>query len=710
MKTIAKKLLVLALSTLVPVLCDAQCTTNDASACSQGVPHFVKFSGALKSLVGVPHNGVVAIRFIVYGDATGGTPLWQEVQNTPVDSQGRYEVALGMTASGGIPMELFTSGEARWLGVQPLLPGVEEQPRVLMVSVPYALEAADAQTLGGLPASAFAKASVAAVNATASTNAAPITAAAPAAIGTPIIAEPSAVPSAAVTATGATRNAIPKFATGTSLVDSQIVDQEGVASVENLSNILFAERFVGGVAQAIQACPTSGCIISALSPKVNLNLGSIDPGTKAITIYLGPYIYTVKQVTLRKGMKIIGMGASGGANGSITCSIAAPCNGTTLQSVNGNNPVFVVPQAANSPVTHVALSGFRLLGSVGNTSEDGFFLDASSSLNSGLWYSTFEDITVVDFAGIGMHLRARKSDFGSADQWLLFDNVTVLRARGGGYGLSLEGSVFELRFRNCQFDGQGDGTNIYIGGFGGGTGGWPETIVFETLISQQAAVAVQIDGTINLTFYGAHIEADTNGFLITNKTNIGARGVTISDSYFAGNVGSNNGAGYDLNIATTNAAGIVFTHNQIFGTPDAVVKSTNFASVVYKDNFYAGSSNVPSTSAITTQVNPGSSINIQGVHSVGLNPSPTPITTIQSSLGPGEMVTFFTFAGPATFASGGNINLMGQNTVVVNGSISFIRNDLTGGLQWTPVAQWSAMPIGPTARNVIGEIPVRPGG
>src|SRR3990170_1578308 len=32
---------------------------------------------------------------------------------------------------------------------------LEEQPRILLVSVPYALKAADAETLGGKPASAF---------------------------------------------------------------------------------------------------------------------------------------------------------------------------------------------------------------------------------------------------------------------------------------------------------------------------------------------------------------------------------------------------------------------------------------------------------------------------------------------------------------------------------------------------------------------------
>jgi hypothetical protein len=34
-------------------------------------------------------------------------------------------------------------------------PGLEEQPRVLLVSVPYAMKAGDAETLGGKPLSAF---------------------------------------------------------------------------------------------------------------------------------------------------------------------------------------------------------------------------------------------------------------------------------------------------------------------------------------------------------------------------------------------------------------------------------------------------------------------------------------------------------------------------------------------------------------------------
>jgi hypothetical protein len=695
MKIIAKGCLVFLLMAFVTFSCDAQCT-NGASSCTEGVPHFVKFSGALKNLARASRGSVVAIRFLIYGDSIGGTPLWHEVQNVQLDEQGHYEVMLGSTGGEGIPLDLFTSGEPRWLEVQVLSPGEEPQSRVQLVSVPYALESANAQTLGGLPASAFAKATPGSESLSASSAAVtPVSAAALPVAGTGLIASvPSATPAGqAVTTPGGTVNTVPMFSAAASIVNSQITEQNNVVSVENLSNILFADRFAGGVPAAVAACPANGCIIYAVSPNVNLNLGNIDPGYKAITIYLGPYTYTVKQITLRKALKIIGMGASGGVN-SATCSVAAPCNGTTLQSVNGNNPVIVIPQANNAPVANVRLSGFILLGAFGNNSEDAIFLDTSSTVNSGLWYSTLDDINIYGFAGIGIHIKGRNNDFAALTQWVQFNGVRVFRTAGGGNALRMEGAVFQLRFRDCQFDGQsvGDGTNVYLGGVAGGVSGYPVSVYFEGMVSQAASVAVQIDGGVNITFYGSHHEKLWGAYKVSSQIDfIGTRGLIISDSYFAGDVGINGGKGYELSIETTQAFGVVFTHNQMF-VPDAVVKGTNLSSVVYQDNMYSGSAIVPPTSGITTQLAPAASINIQGAHSIGLNPSSTPITTIQSSLGPGETVTLFTFAGPVVFGSGGNINLMGVSTLTVNGSITFIRNDLTGNLQWTPVSQWTPPP------------------
>ena len=110
------------------------------------VPRLVNFSGKAIDQ-GKALTGVTGITFAIYSEETGGSPLWLESQNVQADGKGNYTAQLGVTKSEGLPLDLFTSGEARWLGVR--VNGGEEQPRVLLLSVPYALKAADAQTLAG---------------------------------------------------------------------------------------------------------------------------------------------------------------------------------------------------------------------------------------------------------------------------------------------------------------------------------------------------------------------------------------------------------------------------------------------------------------------------------------------------------------------------------------------------------------------------------
>jgi hypothetical protein len=121
------------------------------------VPTVIRFSGNLADTNGKPLSGMEGVTFSLYKDEQGGAPLWVETQNVQADRSGHYVVTLGSTSSQGLPKAIFTSGEARWLGVQPQ--GLAEQPRVPLVSVPYALKAGDAETVGGLPPSAFMKAS-----------------------------------------------------------------------------------------------------------------------------------------------------------------------------------------------------------------------------------------------------------------------------------------------------------------------------------------------------------------------------------------------------------------------------------------------------------------------------------------------------------------------------------------------------------------------
>src|SRR5271170_2093681 len=143
---------------LVPIflLCalGVQAQSMPSAANPSPVPHLVNFAGTASDLNNKPMTGVVGLTFALYKDQQGGAPLWLETQDAKIDRNGHYTVQLGATKSDGLPAELFTSGEAQWLGVQ--ISGQDEQPRVLLLSVPYALKAADAETVGGLPASAFA--------------------------------------------------------------------------------------------------------------------------------------------------------------------------------------------------------------------------------------------------------------------------------------------------------------------------------------------------------------------------------------------------------------------------------------------------------------------------------------------------------------------------------------------------------------------------
>ncbi|MBZ5545917.1 MAG: hypothetical protein LAO07_19950, partial [Acidobacteriia bacterium] len=125
--------------------------TSNAAAQSS-VPRLVRFNGTVKDATGKPLSGPVDVTFELFREDSGGQPLWWETQRVEVDAQGRYVVLLGAMHPDGLPMDLFTSGEARWLGIAV---GKIEQARVLLVSVPYALKAGDAETLGGKPATAY---------------------------------------------------------------------------------------------------------------------------------------------------------------------------------------------------------------------------------------------------------------------------------------------------------------------------------------------------------------------------------------------------------------------------------------------------------------------------------------------------------------------------------------------------------------------------
>src|SRR5690349_2970066 len=127
--------------------------TASAYASSNGIPGLINYNGVLRDMNGKPLTGVTGVTFSLYKEEQGGSPVWIETQNITPDKSGRYTATLGMTKAEGSLADSFSNGEPRWLGIQ--IAGEQEQARVLLVAVPYALKAGDAETVGGLPPSAF---------------------------------------------------------------------------------------------------------------------------------------------------------------------------------------------------------------------------------------------------------------------------------------------------------------------------------------------------------------------------------------------------------------------------------------------------------------------------------------------------------------------------------------------------------------------------
>jgi hypothetical protein len=195
----------LIIISFVAVVAAAQQPAENSSI---SVPHLIPYSGVARDLNGKPLSGTVGITFLLYQHEQGGTALWLETQNVQADARGQYSVQLGATLPNGVPNDLFVSGEARWLAVQ--IAGQAETGRVMLLSVPYALKAGDAATVGGLRPSAFVLAAPGGSSGSASSSTSPA-------------GSNSLLPSSSdVTTTGGTVNALPLWTTATNIQSSAI--------------------------------------------------------------------------------------------------------------------------------------------------------------------------------------------------------------------------------------------------------------------------------------------------------------------------------------------------------------------------------------------------------------------------------------------------------------------------------------------------------
>ncbi len=273
----SSKLLLFSLTLLLaPPAAPQNAAPNTAASAPTAVPPLIPYSGVVGSVSGL-QSAAASITFLIYKDEQGGEPLFAETQTVALDAAGHYKAQLGATLSNGIPLELFATGEARWLEVQ--VAGEAAQPRALLVSVPYALKAADAATLGGLPPSAFvlarpASEAVAAIS-------------------------PAITPNVTsnVTTTGGTLGFVPQFSGTSSVVDSPIfVNTTGEVGIGTTTPT--ATLDVNGTALVSGALTASGVTATGTVELAPTGTATASTGynSQFIKIYTSAYDSTTRAV------------------------------------------------------------------------------------------------------------------------------------------------------------------------------------------------------------------------------------------------------------------------------------------------------------------------------------------------------------------------------------------------------------------------------
>jgi hypothetical protein len=365
-----------------PAAGSAQVPGTPAAAAQ--LPRLVKFSGAAKDAIGKPMSNLTGITFALYQDQQGGTALWTENQNVQPDAAGHYTVWLGATRNDGVPVELFATGQARWLGVQ--VEGQPEQTRVLLAAVPYALKAADAETLGGLPPSAFALAGTA--------NHGLLTES-PAGSGKPV--QPTAATTPDQTGSG-TANYIAMW-TGTTALGNSLLYQAasgnvGLGTTAATAKLEAVTGKAGGTAVLGYAASTTGANFGVTGKTLSsTGTGVLGEAMAASGVSYGVYGSTSSPAG--NGVNGVNTAASGlaiGVNGQSASPAGAGVNGVNTATSGGNGGAFTssatsgwaagVSGISNSP------AGTGVYGQNSATS-GGFAVQANANATSGFAVGVF---------------------------------------------------------------------------------------------------------------------------------------------------------------------------------------------------------------------------------------------------------------------------------------------------------------------------------
>lgn len=441
-------------------------------------PRLIRFNGQLP--VTQPDQ-TIAISFAIYEQAEGGAPLWSEIQNVSL-KDGKFAVVLGSTRPEGLPVGIFASAEANWLQWQ--ISGQEPGPRTQIVSVPYALSAANAETLAGHPLSDFVLA--ASIQSNIGLNMPRAQRGARASSGNNSVTGSNSAfsqlfedggfvgigtvaPSAKLEVAGDVKISGPDsaliFADGTRLTANSAA---GVTA-KNIEQVRFADQFAagsstGGIAEAYADCPSTGCKVE-LGQDVNIATPQI------ITVHIGKPLFLDLAGRTIKVTNSTGVGLT-----------------FTSENINARTPMTIQNGTLSCSFRQSNLSGFAWTSSVNVSLQNLDVRDCNTPGSTAVLWDFVEDsnIHAVGFRNNRTALRIQNASNQVSFRDVWFDgNANALISQDNS-GVTLEDCLVQsnsgartiqfltsagsnattIRINKCHFENNGDSTaasrNIYI--------------------------------------------------------------------------------------------------------------------------------------------------------------------------------------------------------------------------------------------------------
>ncbi|HYL92988.1 MAG TPA: hypothetical protein VEW69_07505 [Alphaproteobacteria bacterium] len=262
------------------------------------------------------------------------------------------------------------------------------------------------------------------------------------------------------------------------------------------------------ITQALRDCQAAGgsCELDALDQTGDQDLGAFDPGPSSlgVTLYLGRGTYSTDSITLRTGMRIIGLNESR----------------TVIQAKKSTTDLIVMPPGG--PVINIEISNLKLSG-VTSVPQRAFYLNAQRSgppaYHGGLWFSQFRNLHIVNFTGDIISIRGSQDGWWGPLQWITWEHVIAWQQDPSHNALRIVGMTGQMRFVNCAFDNISSssgkaprpGVGVFIGQDEHAKA-WPISIQFDLASVQGWGKGVVVSHADNIHFITPHMEGDDDMF------------------------------------------------------------------------------------------------------------------------------------------------------------------------------------------------------